>query len=1002
MKKLPYNTTDKYTGIKYNPEGISKEEGFNCLSMCIDFCKEEMGLDYNFDKNISGDIHWNNITKLFHSNPIKVFDEVEKYFLNYYDIIPPHKMRKGDLLVIDGGKNRKVPSVFVGNNKILSITDKGIKVVSLQGIRTYKVYRIRPQPRKITTKAIYKLNELTDKLELIEEESYIYNDDVAECGPVAWSVVKFILKIVIALIISYFLGAFDRPEMDDPIPEADRGIQLNTRSSQAELKVVYGLQRVGGNDVYISTLGSHNKELYIIQTLSEGECDSIYQDGGDDQILIDDKPYGDFGATIDYQFYPGSDTQTYDTVLNTADSNWTDNQRYTSYMRWHFTWDENQYRGIPNRIVDLKGRKVLDFRDDTTAWSQNAVLCLYDFFTNDRYGLGVDATTYIDITSWTTAANYFDDKGWLFNYVTNSEKNSWAVAQDIVRHFRGSISWFDGKYYLLIADINEESSVMTLEDKHVVQSGDGKAQIRIVQPSRFDKPKGVRVTFRDKEKDYTSDDILIGDESGVVSQMSLMGYTDRETVSNLSTYQLERLKLNRVVTGTFRDDALDLAPHDLVTFNSTTLGISDQAMRVVNTSFAGNGLINLSLQYENIELYDDDYDTDIEGTYTCDLPDPNTVVNITNPLMTEETFYYRLRTESRLHITFTVADTEPWFKHVEVWQAITDIGDPNPEDTDYEHQFNTTNDFNIDHVEQGKLYYIVLVTVSIYGVKESFSNASKLSLTVVGNSSAPESLSFLSAISSSSGLTLFSDKLNDPDIEIYEFRLGTQWQGAVFMSAKRSPQETLPGVKPGIFTFWCNTKGTNDLYGVVPRSATATVYLPIGWSLYDTFTDDYSDSTANVFVNTEQVDYGGEDYLQCSHEDSTAGINLTGTYTSEEFDTGVVADDYYIYLDAEIAVTAAGTKFIDVMPEPNDWNSINITTRSWHEIFTIDEAPKVNITIFYRETGGATAWSEVKNAEILSAIVKARYFKVEIEIIDPSNETYAKVENFTLNLYTKT
>ena len=824
-----------------------------------------------------------------------------------------------------------------------------------------------------------------------------------------YAILDYIIGIIISMIVSWALGAYDKPEMDDPTPEAERGIQLNTRSTQAPLKVIYGLQRVGGNDVYISTLGSHNKELYIIQTLSEGECDSIYQDGGVDQILIDDKPYGDFGATIDYQFYPGSDTQTYDTVLNTADSNWIDNQRYTSYIRWYFSWDEDKYRGIPTRLLDLKGRKVLDFRDDTTTWSQNAVLCLYDYFTSDRYGLGVDATANIDITSWTTAANYFDSKGWLFNYATQDNSNSWAVAQDMMRHFRGSISWFDGKYYLLIADINEESSVMTLEDKHINQSGDGKAQIRIVQPSRFDKPKGVRVTFSDKDKNYIKDDILIGNESGVVSQMSLMGYTDRETVSNLATYQLERLKLNRTIAGTFRDDALDLAPHDLVTFNSTALAISDQPMRVVSTSFAGNGLINLILQYENINLYNDDYNVDIEGVYECDLLDPNTIVNISNLQMTEETFYYRLRTESRLHITFTVPDTEPWFKHVEIWQAIVDSGDPVPEDSDYEHQFNTTNDFNIDHVEQGKVYYIVLVTVSIYGVKDTFNSAPKLSSLILGNSSAPESLTYLSAISSNNSLTLFSDKLDDPDIEIYEFRLGAQWQGAIFMSAKRSPTEQLPGVKPGTFTFWCNTKGTNNLYGIDPQSATATTHLPIGWSLSNTFIDDYSDGTANIFINTEQTEYAGEDYLQCSHEDSTAGINLTGTYESDVFDTGVIADDYYMYLEADIVVTGAGTEWDDVIPYDTTaiptiettWDNINISTRSWGEIFTVDEAPKVNISIFYKETIGAS-WSEMKNAEILSAIVTARYFKVKITIEDPSSEIYAKVEHFTLRLYTKT
>jgi len=1072
MKKLPYNITDKYTGINFNPEGISKEEGFNCLSMALDFCKEELDLDYEFDKNIIGDISWNNVVNLFRENPKEVFKEVEKHFLNYCEIIPPHQMKKGDVLSVDFGDNIKVPCVFVGNNKILVTTQKGVKVLSLKSKKIIDVYRLK-ESKKIITKVVYKLGDNPEDFELLEEDSYLYDGDIVKCDPGTW--IAFI-GLIISLITAIW-AYFNQPDIPDTPQEEERGLQLNTRSTKEPLKVIYGLQRVGGNDVYISTMGYHNKELYIIQNLGEGECEGIYQLDDVDQILIDDKPYTDFGATVDYQFYSGSSTQTYDTDLNTADSNWTDNQRFTSYIRWKFTWDEDQYRGIPSRILDFKGKKVDDFRDSTAVieWTQNAVLCLYDYFTDEEYGLDVDSN-YIDETSWTTAANYFDSKGWLFNYVVQGSKNSWSIVQDMMKHFRGSISWFDGKYYLLIADINEESSVMTIEDKHIVQDGEGRAQIRLVQPNRFDKPKGLRATFNNKDKDYTSDDVLVGEEGGVVENISIMGYTDKETVGNLATYQLERLKLNRSISGTFRDDCLELAPHDLVTLNSTALAISDQAMRVVSTSFAGNGLINLSLQYESYDLYDDDYDADIEGIYTCDLPDPNTVVNIQNPQMTEETYYYRLRTFSRLNITFTVSENEPWFSHVEVWQAMIIDGDPIPDQADYVHQFNTTNNFNIDPVEQGQEYYIVLIPVSIYGVKETFNNAPKLSSLIVGNSDAPESLSYLSVIPSSNSLTLFSDKLTDPDIEVYEFRLGGTWNTGVFLSAKRSPQESLANVKPGEHSFSAETKGTNGIYGIDPELASATISLPIGWSLSNTFVPDanyqvfiplannitgitkanpgvvssvahglavgdnvyFQGLTQMIELNTtvkgvtavgsadtfsindtsgyispetsggacgwetdvkdnvEKITYDSEAYLKCSH---TAGV-LTGSFISPSYDTGVAAQEYYVYLDASIVVVGEGDGWDDVLPSETTWNDINITSRNWNEIVDVEEAPKVNITILYREFT-TDSWSELKNAEILSGIITGRYFKVKIEIEDPSTEIHAYVENYSLKLHTK-
>ena len=1024
MKKLKYNITDKYTGIKYNPNGVSKEEGYNCLSMCLDFCKNEFDMPYTFEDKITGDLSWKNITELFKDKPEEVFKELERHFSNYYKMILPHQMRKGDVIIIDNG-DIKMPCIYVGGNKILvtrkekasirikdsddkpiSIKD-GIKVVSLKGLKIYQVYRIKEE-KKITTKAVYDL----DTLELIEEESYLYDGDIAEC--VDPFTIAYLIVAIISLIISIWMY-FNIPE---PPGDMDIGRVINTRSTKEPLKVVYGLQKVGGNDVFMHTSGDYHRDLYIIQTLSEGECEGIHQVGGVDQISIDDHLPSYFSGLMSYQFYPGNSTQTYDTTVNGVRGDYKDNMRYTSYIRWYFKNDKDKYvLGKPTRLLELEGRKLYDFRDSTAeiSWSQNAVLALYDWFTNARYGLDIPSE-YIDITSWTSAANYFDDKGWLFNYITSGNKNPWDVGLYIMKHFRASISWFGGVYYLLVADINEESSVMTIEDKHIVQDESGKAILNLSDPNRFSTPKGIKVKFLDKEKSYIEDEVLIGEESGVVKATSYYGYTDRKTTCDLATYELERLRLNRTISGTFRDDCLELAPHDLITFNSTALSIADQPMRVISTSYAGNGLIGLTLHYEAESLYDDDYDVSIEGIYTCTRPNPNVVIQIENPQISEEIFYYRLRTESRLHIKFTVPEgAEGWFKHVEVWQAIisvVDPVDPFPSQADYEHQFNTTNDFNIDHVQQDQKYYIKLISVSIFDVKDTFDNAPLLSWKIVGNSDAPQSLSYLAAIPSNNSLTLFSDKLDDPDIEIYEFRMALQdgegtWNTSMFLSSKRTPNEQLSGIKPGTFNFFCNTKGTNKVYGDVPVPVfpeETIIYLPIGWAESKDFYDDYSDSTGNTFINCEQIDKAGNDYLQ--RIDSTAAdgtsIVLISSYTSDVFDTGVATDDYYIYLNALIFAFGGGSHWNEVLLHTSTWESVDVKTKTWNDIFGISKAPKVNITIYYQETlGDWSSASSIRNAEILSAIVNARYFKVKIEIEDPIPETYAQVENFNLKLYTK-
>ena len=256
MKKIPYNTTEKYINTKFTPGGTSKEDGFNCLSMCLDFCKNELDMQFEFGEKITGDITWKNLVELFKANPKKIFNEVEKHFLKHYEIIPPHQMRKGDLITIDDGGDRKVPCVFAGNNKILITTTKGVKVKSLKSIRITNAYRLR-EPKKVITKAVYRMGENPEDFELLDEESYGYDGDIDECEAATWIA-------AIGLIISLVTAVWAYYNQPDTLGKIDIGTQLNTRTTKEPLRVVYGVQRVAGNDVYISSMGDYHKYLYII------------------------------------------------------------------------------------------------------------------------------------------------------------------------------------------------------------------------------------------------------------------------------------------------------------------------------------------------------------------------------------------------------------------------------------------------------------------------------------------------------------------------------------------------------------------------------------------------------------------------------------------------------------------------------------------------------------------------------------------------------------------
>ena len=633
-------------------------------------------------------------------------------------------------------------------------------------------------------------------------------------GPLGW-----VAALGISVVLGGISAALGGAEEDGAGQgKIDGGVKLNTRSTEEALPVIYGQIRVGGNDVYITTTGTNNDVLWLVQTLAEGECDSIGTSDAVDQVWLGDKLHNEYGGNALYYFHSGTATQTKDANLFAANSEWVDTLKNTCYIVWKLTYDRDYFQSIPLRNLILKGRKLYDFRTFTTGYSNNPVVCLYDYMTNSRYGMGFDSAK-LDFTTWSHAANYADAKGWTLNLAVNKNQRAQDVMNTILLHFRGKLVWYDGKIYLKYSDLNYESSVMTLTDDHIAQSASGQSSMVITQPSRYKRPDGLRVAYVDPDKGYVTDYVTVGDSGGVITEFRLSGCTDRQMASDLGVYELERRQYDRIISGTFRDDALQLEPHDVVTLTSSALGITSQTMRVLEAQIQNDGLISLSLGYEKLEIYDDDYNFDADGTYNCSLPDvnaePPSVINVD---LTEESYTHRLRTYTRLNCSFGLPTNYPWLKHVEIWMSL--------DNTNWEHQFNVTGDFQIEFVEEGQEYYLKFITVSIWGTKRTDANSPIYSLMIEGLTNAPDSLAGLSLLANGNAINIWSAKVNDSDVELYVFRLGTSWSGSIFLAALRSPNLSLVGVKPGSHTFWCNTLGNNGVYGETPRSQSIVLKDP--------------------------------------------------------------------------------------------------------------------------------------------------------------------------------
>ena len=765
-------------------------------------------------------------------------------------------------------------------------------------------------------------------------------------------------------------------QKDRGIQSLAEGIKVNTRNTNAIIPLIYGQMKVGGNFVFIEPYGTDNNYLYLVQILAEGECHSTPV-----SIWLNDKQSTDYTSDeYTYWYHSGASDQVVDSNLNSIFSKWVDPLKNTCYIIHRIKYNRDKFQGLPAFTTILKGKALYDFRVDSTAWSDNPVLALYDFMTNSRYGKGYDSSV-IDTASWTAAADYCDDKGWKINLGLVNMIGADVVIDTIKSLFRGELIEYDGKFYLTYSDLYYESSVMTITDDMIAQGEDGKDLVSITQPGLFNTPDGLRLRFIDAEKDYNEDSVLVGDSLGVIEEIVVDGCTDRELVSNMGIYKLERSKLDRTIAVVLRDDALKLEPSDIVTFNSTALSISGQLMRVMNTSVSQNGMVSVLLSYEQLQLYNDDYDLVVEDVYTCNLPNPTLAPpSVISVSATEEQYYYRLRNFTKLNVLFDPPSNYPWFNHVEVRISY--------DNTNWTYLYNVKTDFEILNVKEGQDIWIRLKTVSDYGVKQSDADDYKIQYSILGYATEPDSLSSLDAVVNNNCVNLYADKLNIPDNELYEFRLGSSWAGGMFLAALRAPNLSLYGVKPGDYTFWANTLSNNGSYGSTPRSESVSLAEPpTGWSVVRTETCDYEEIDSD-HSNTEMYTYDSENYLKCSHD--SAG--LVGTFYSPIYDL-LSSDTYLIYLLASITVIGGGSTWDDVIPSGNTWEDLDIE-RSWADIFATSNSSQINISLLYGETSPPT--NIVNRLEILSALVTGRYFQVKITITDPTLEINGLIENFSL------
>ena len=325
--------------------------------------------------------------------------------------------------------------------------------------------------------------------------------------------------------------------------------------------------------------------------------------------------------TVRIKQHLGSDTQVADTDLVSEVSQWTSAHRLQgiAYLYVRLKYDADAFpSGIPNISAEIKGKKVLDFRNGSTAFSSNPALCLHDYLTDTRFGLAVP-TDQIDTTSFTTVANICDeditlDAGGTENRyeahgIIYSNVSPMKAINELVGSMLGVLSYSNGKFHLAGGKFVSPSITLDEDDFASGMS----VQTKQSRRSLFNTVKGV---FTSPESDWQPTDYPMVTSSTFVSEdngETIFGNIDLPfTISSTMAQRIAKVVLfkNRqqiVLSAQMKLSAFKLQVGDTVTINNTRLGFSSKIFQVADWSFISNPNetgINVTLQEISSSVFD--------------------------------------------------------------------------------------------------------------------------------------------------------------------------------------------------------------------------------------------------------------------------------------------------------------------------------------------------------------------------------------------------------------
>lgn len=447
-------------------------------------------------------------------------------------------------------------------------------------------------------------------------------------------------------------GAEDAPSSPSFTAQAQARTHV-IRSSVANRQIVYGRAMVSGPLVFAAA-SADNQTLHLVIAIAGHEIDAVEAIYFNDEAIgtrdadgnVTDGTYSGYARVIPHL---GATDQAADAALVAAGVDWTTEHRGrgVAYLYCRLSWSRDVYpRGIPNIKALVRGKKLFDPRDDSTAWSDNWALACRDYLAYSG-GLACD-TDEIDDTAAGAAANIADEAVTLADastearYTCNGVLDTGATPKSnmlaLLSGGAGTLTW-PGGLYTLHAGAYTAPDVALDED-------DLRGAIRVrARVGRQDLYNAVKGTYVAPDQSWQPVDFpaitnaTYATQDGGETIWRDVAYpvtTSSATAQRLAKIALEKSRQGMTVEAPCKLTAFKVAVWDTVQLSIDHLGWADKEFKVTSWKLNENGGVDLTLQEEASSCYTwSAEETTADAAPDTNLPDPFSVTAPGTPTVTE-------------------------------------------------------------------------------------------------------------------------------------------------------------------------------------------------------------------------------------------------------------------------------------------------------------------------------------------------------------------------------